>query len=132
MSRTESDYARMISRRVPREANRYRWQLLRYVADRPHASTETVAAYLAPRVGEEPAAVEEAIRTRDLPALADCDAIEYEPDSGRVRLSAASIADCARRALAAGVVSHHRPPRFERLPHGVVDSTIAPPDSPRR
>lgn len=125
MSSTDSGCARIVTQRVPREANRYRWHVLRYVRSCTYpASLGELGESIGPQVGVKPAIVEETIEERDLPALADCGAIEYDPDSRLVCLPEdCAFVDCSRRALDAGTISHLKPPRLE----WVLD---AEPDSP--
>lgn len=125
MSSTDSTCARIVTRRVPREANRYRWHVLRYLRGCTYpASISELSKALGPQVGTAPALVEETLRKRDLSALADCGAIEYDLESRLACLpdDSGSFADCVRRALNAGVVSHLKPPRLDWLPATDVDS----------
>lgn len=119
MSKSDSRCGAIVSRRVPREANRYRWYVLRYLGACTYpAAVSELGEHVAPRVGVDPAIVAETIRERDLPVLAECGAIEYDPDSRLACLPEyrESFADCARQALISGAVSHHRPPRLDWLP----------------
>lgn len=116
MSRSDSQHAKMVTEGVPRETNRYRWHVLRYLRTcRYPASSTELSEHVGPRVGVRPALVEETIEERDLPALADCDAIKYDPKSRLACLhdERDSFADCTRRAIRASVVSHLKPPRLE-------------------
>lgn len=127
MSSTDSTCARIVTRRVPREANRYRWHVLRYLRACTYpASVGELSEAIGPRVGASSALVEETIRERDLPALADCGAIEYDPESQLACLpgDSGSFADRVRRALNDGVVSHLKPPRLDWLPATDVDSLL--------
>lgn len=131
MSRTDSGCARIVTQRVPYEANRYRWHVLRYLRTCTYPATPTeLSEYVGPRVGTRPAVVEETIRERDLPALADCGAIEYDPQSQLACFQddGGSFADQVRRALTAGTISHLKPPRLESIPTEEPDapSTDAP------
>lgn len=118
MSRADSGYGHIVTERVPSEANRYRWHLLRYLRRcRYPASVTELGEYIAPRVGAEPEEIEATIEERDLPTLADCGAIEYDPGSGLACLSEReSFADCVRSAFAVGALSHLKPPRLEPVP----------------
>lgn len=118
MSRADSGYGHIVTARVPSEANRYRWHLLRYLRGcRYPASVAELSEYVGPRVGVDAAVVEATIEERDLPALADCDAIEYDPDSELTCLpDERSFADCVRSAFAVGALSHLKPPRLEPIP----------------
>lgn len=132
MSRTDSGCARIVTQRVPYEANRYRWYLLRYLRTCTYPATiGELSEYVGPRVGTRPALVEETIRERDLPALADCDAIEYDPQSGLACLQddRGAFADRLRQALAAGAISHLKPPRLEAIPTEGTDRFDPPPHS---
>lgn len=118
MSSIDSGCARIVTRRVPREANRYRWHVLRYLRGCTYpASISELGNAIGPRVGTPPALVEETLRKRDLPALADCSAIKYDPESRLACLPAdpGSYVDRVRRALNAGVISHLKPPRLDWL-----------------
>lgn len=116
MSRPDSQPARMVTEGVPHEANRYRWHVLRYLGTCTYpAPVAELSEHVGPRVGAQPAVVEETIEERDLPALADCDAIKYDPESRLTCLhdERDSFADCIRRAIRAGALSHLKPPRLE-------------------
>lgn len=116
MSTLDSGSARIVTQRVPQEANRYRWYVLRYLRSCTYpASSSELGEYIGPRVGVQPAVVEETIRERDLPALANCDAIKYDHESQLACLpeDRDSFVDCSRRALKDGVISHLKPLRFE-------------------
>lgn len=118
MSSIDSGYARIVTQRVPHEANRYRWHVLRYLRTCTYPATITeLSEYVGPRVGTEPAVVEGTIRERDLPALADCGAIEYDSQSQLACLQdeRGSFGDRVREALAAGTISHLKPPRLDWL-----------------
>lgn len=125
MSSTDAGCARIVTKHIPREANRYRWYLLRYLRACTYPVTTTeLSEYVGPRVGTEPTLVEETITERDLPALADCGAIEYDPRSrlACLRDDRGSFGDCVRDALAAGTISHLKPPRLDRIPNGGSDA----------
>lgn len=118
MSSTDSGRARIVTKHVPREANHYRWRVLRYLRTCTYpASTSELSESIGPRVGVQPELVEETIKERDLPALANCGAIKYDPDSRLACLpdDRSSFVDCIRRALNAGIISHLKPPRLEWL-----------------
>lgn len=119
MSRVDSGYGHIVTERVPSDANRHRWHLLRYLRScRYPASVVELSEYVAPRVGTDPAVIEATIERRDLPVLADCGAIEYDPDSRLACLpdDGRSFADCVRSAFAVGALSHLKPPRLESIP----------------
>ncbi|WP_122089295.1 DUF7344 domain-containing protein [Halalkalicoccus subterraneus] len=119
MSKSDPGCGAIVSHPVPPEPNRHRWYVLRYLGACTYpASVDELAERIAPRVGGDPATVAETIRERDLPALADCGAIEYDAESRLACLPEQrnSVADCARQALVTGTVSHHRPPRLDWLP----------------
>lgn len=125
MSSTDSSRARIVTRPVPREANRYRWHVLRYLRACTYpASISELSESISLQVGTSPAFVEETIRERNLPALADCSAIEYDPESQLACLldDSDSFVECVRRALNAGAISHLKPPRLDWLPATDVDS----------
>lgn len=125
MSSIDSGCVRIVTRRVPREANCYRWHVLRYLRGCTYpASISELSKALGPQVGTAPALVEETLRKRDLPALADCGAIKYDPESRLVCLPADpdSFVGRVRRALNAGVISHLKPPRLDWLLATGVDS----------
>lgn len=127
MSSTDSGRARIVTQHVPPEANRYRWHVLRYVRTCTYpASLSELGESIGPQVGVPPTLVEETIEERDLPALADCGAIRYDPESRLACLpdDEGSFVDRTRRALNAGVISHLKPPRLE----WVLDADS---DSPR-
>ncbi|ADJ14013.1 DUF7344 domain-containing protein [Halalkalicoccus jeotgali] len=119
MSQSNTGCGRIVSGHVPKRANRRRWYVLRYLGACTYpASVGELGDHVAPRVGADSETVAEALRERDLSTLADCSAIEYDADSGLACLSDRydSYGECARRALTAGVVSHHQPPRLDWLP----------------
>ena len=96
-----------------------------------------MSEYVGPRVGTEPTVVEETIRERDLPALAACDAIKYDPQSHLACLQddRESFTNCARRALTTGTISHLKPIRLESIPNedplGRSTRSAISPDSTR-
>ncbi len=117
MSRTNSKYAKIVTEHVPDEENRYRWHILRYLrmCSYPAGLTE-LSEYIGPQVGIQPLIVRKTIHERDLPALAKCGSIKYDPDSKLACLSddQRAFTDHVRRALAAGVISHLKPLRLAR------------------
>lgn len=106
---------------VGRHANKRRWYVLRYLRTCTYPATiGELSEYVGPRVGVEPAGIEGALRDRDLPTLADCDAIEYDPQSDLASLDdRASFADRVRRAIDADALTHLKPPRLGRHCRGV-------------
>lgn len=126
MSRTNPKYAKIVTKHVPDEANRYRWYILRYlrICTYPAGLTE-LSEYIGSRVGTQPLMVRKTIRERDLPALAECGSIKYDPESKLACLQdeQGSFTDHVRRALAAGVISHLKPLRLIRFDDPVEDNT---------
>lgn len=114
MSRPDTTHARMITEEVPTEANQYRWHILRYLRLCSYpAGLSELGTYIGSRVGNRPERVRQTIRERDLPALAECDAINYDPVSEVVCLhDREPFTNHVRRALAGGVISHLKPLRF--------------------
>lgn len=112
MSYTNFECARIATKHVSDEANRYRWYLLRYLrmCTYPAGLTE-LSEYIGPQVGIQPLIVRKTIRERDLPALVECGSIKFDPESELACLQdeQGSFADHARRALTAGVISHLKP-----------------------
>lgn len=110
---------------VSGEANRYRWQILRYLraCDYPATITE-LSEHVGSSSPASPAALEGSIRNRDLPALAKCDAIEYDTRSALACLGEDSFADCTRRAIRAGVITHLKPPRLDPSRIGIVVNRV--------
>ncbi|MCL7418618.1 MAG: hypothetical protein M8354_12380 [Halalkalicoccus sp.] len=104
----------------PRENTR-RWYALRYLRTCSYPATiAEVSEYVGPRVGLAPRDVESALRSQDVPALAACGAIEFDPESGLVCLDdRESFADRVRRAITADVLSNLKPPRLKRNRQGV-------------
>lgn len=124
MSSTRSGRAPIVTKYVPRDANRYRWHVLRYVRACTYpASLTELSEAIAPAVGTLPRLVKKTIQERDLPMLAECNAIAYDPKSQLVCLPEAekSTADCVRRAIRAGVVSHLKPPWYGLDQTGIID-----------
>ncbi|ELY34477.1 hypothetical protein C497_15792 [Halalkalicoccus jeotgali B3] len=109
------------SRSVGARANTRRWYALRYLRTcRYPVTIPEVGEYVAPRVGLGTESAENALRTRDVPALGACGAIEYDRESGLVCLDGRlSFADRVRRAIAADALTHLRPPRLTRNQDGV-------------
>lgn len=101
---------------VDHEANRRRWHVLRYLraCDYPATITE-LSEHVAPRLGETPENVAGELRDGDLPALADCGAVRYDPESQLACLEreTESFAQCVRRAIAADAISHLKPPQHK-------------------
>lgn len=120
MSRRDSERARIVSQHVPAEANRYRWHILRYLnlCTYPAELTE-ISEYVGSQVGTQSPIVRKTIHERDVPALEKCGSIKYDPESRLVCLQNVqeSFADNVRPALAAGVISHLKPPRLVRFVH---------------
>ncbi len=115
MSSTRSGCAPIVTKHVPRDANRYRWHVLRYVRACTYpASVTELSEAIAPAVGTQPRLVKKTLQERDLPTLADCNAIEYDLESQLVCLPEAekSAVDCVRRAIRAGAISHLKPPWY--------------------
>ncbi len=118
MSRPDLPRARMITEYVPVEANRYRWHILRYLRMCTYpAGLSELSTHIGSRVGDRPEIIKQTIRERDLPALAECAAIKYDPESEVtcLRDDHGSFAHHVRRALAGGVISHLKPIRFTRV-----------------
>jgi hypothetical protein len=117
MSRTDSECARIVTKYVPDEANRYRWHILRYLrmCTYPAGLTE-LSEHIGSQVGAQPLVVRKTIRERDLPALAECGSIKYDSESELACLQGeqGAFTDHVRRALAAGVISHLKPLRLVR------------------
>lgn len=101
--------------------NTRRWYALRYLRTCSYPATiAEVSEYVGPRVGLAPTDAESRLRNRDVPALAACDAIEFDPESGLVCLDdRESFADRVRRAITADVLTHLKPPRLKRNRQGV-------------
>lgn len=109
-------------RSVGQHANRRRWYALRYLRTcRYPADVRELADYVAPRVGGALEATEDALSDRDLPILADCRAVEYDPDSKLACLDEerAAFADRVRRAITGGALTHLRPPKIKRSDQGI-------------
>lgn len=124
MSSTRSGCAPIVTKYVPRDANRYRWYVLRYVRACTYpASVTELSEAIAPAVGTQPRFVKETIQERDLPTLADCNANEYDPESQLVCLPEAeeSAVDCVRRAIRTGAISHLKPPWYGLDQTGTID-----------
>lgn len=120
MSRSDSERARIVSKPVPDEANRYRWHILRYLDLSTYpAGLSEVSEYVGSQVGTQPSAVRKTIHERDIPALEGCGSIKYDPESRLVCLQneQESFAESVRPALTAGVISHLKPLRLVRFVH---------------
>ena len=107
---------------VGRRENKRRWYALRYVRNcRYPASIQELSEHVGPRVGVSPGETAEHLLWGDLPALAGCRAIEFDPGSELVCLDESSepFADRVRRAIALGVLTHLKPPQIKRNQQGV-------------
>lgn len=107
-------------RTVDELANRRRWYVLRYLraCDYP-ATVSELNGYVNPRLGSSDG-IEDVLENRDLTALADCGAIEYDPESRLACLDGTeSFAERVRRAITEGVVTHLKPARIEPTCKGV-------------
>lgn len=116
MSNGSTRSSLLVATSVNRASNRRRWYVLRYLRECTYPATVTeLSEYVAPRLGTTPAAVEDALREDDLPALAECDAIKYDPPSRLACLADEHepFAEHARRAIAAGAISHLKPPNHK-------------------
>lgn len=102
--------------------NRRRWYAIRYLRDCAYpAAVGEVSEYVGPRIGRAAEAVEDSLSERDLPALAACGTVEYDPESGLVCLdeTRTPFPDRARRAIAADVLTHRKPPKLKRYREGI-------------
>ena len=112
-----------VSRRaVGEQANRRRWYTLRYLRTCTYpADVRELSEHVGPRVGLALDATEDALLSHDLPLLADCRAIEYDPESKLACLDEelAPFADRVRNALTSGVLTHLKPPKINRNQQGV-------------
>ncbi|MEM4781722.1 MAG: hypothetical protein QXG03_09220 [Halalkalicoccus sp.] len=72
-------------------------------------------------IGERLDVVRETLSEHDLPALAACGTIAYDPDSGLACLDdeREPFADRVRRAIGAGALTHRKPPQLKRHQQGV-------------
>jgi hypothetical protein len=107
---------------VGKRENKRRWYALRYVRQcRYPASVRELSEHVGPRIGAPPAETAEHLFQRDLPVLAGCRAVEFDPESELVCLDEARepFADRVRRAIALGVITHLKPPRIKRNQQGV-------------
>jgi hypothetical protein len=107
---------------VGKRENKRRWYALRYVRQCQYPATiSELGEYIGPRIGASPGDAAEHFFQCDLPALAGCRAIEFDPESELVCLDEARepFADRVRRAIAWGVITHLKPPRIKRNQQGV-------------
>lgn len=113
MSNTSTRSSLLVATSVNQEANRRRWYVLRYLRECTYPATVAeMSEYVAPRLGDTPEAVSNALRD-DLSVLAECDALDYDPESELACLGETpeAFAEHARRAIVAGAISHLKPPR---------------------
>lgn len=116
MSNTSRRSSLLVAPSVNRAADRRRWYALRYLRECTYPATVTeLSEYVASRLGTTPEDVEDALRDDDLPTLTECDAIKYDPRSGLACLAdeREPFAEHARRAIAAGSISHLKPPNHK-------------------
>jgi hypothetical protein len=106
---------------VDERANRRRWYVLRYLRTCEYPATVTeLSEYVKPRLGSPSDGLEDVLRNRDLTALAECGAIEYDPESRLACLNEEeSFAERVRSAITEGVVTHLKPARIEPVCEGV-------------
>lgn len=113
MSDTPTRSCLLVATSVSQEANRRRWYVLRYLRECTYPATVTeLSEYVAPRLGETVEEIGDALR-EDLSTLAECDAIDYDPESELTCLgeTPGTLAEHVRRAISAGAISHLKPPR---------------------
>ncbi|MFC7007413.1 DUF7344 domain-containing protein [Halalkalicoccus salilacus] len=116
MSNTLPRSSLLVTTSVSRASDKRRWYALRYLRECTYPATVTeLSEHVAPRLGTTPEDVERALRDDDLPALAECDAIKYDPRSGLACLAdeREPFAEHARRAITAGAISHLKPPNHK-------------------
>lgn len=116
MSNTSQRSTLLVAPSVNRASDRRRWYTLRYLRECTYPATVTeMSEYVAPRLGTASEDVENALRDDDLPSLAECDAIKYDPRSELACLAdeRESFAEHARRAIVAGAISHLKPPNHK-------------------
>lgn len=116
MSNTSTRSTLLVATSVSRSSDRRRWYALRYLRECTYPATVTeLSEHVAPRLGTTSESVERALRDEDLPALADCDAIKYDPRSRLACLADEQepFSEHARRAIAAGTISHLKPPNHK-------------------
>ena len=107
---------------VGKRENKRRWYALRYTRTcRYPASVRELSEHVGPRIGASVAETAERLSQRDLPLLASCRTLEYDPGSELVCLDETRepFADRVRRAIALGVLTHLKPPRIKRNQQGV-------------
>lgn len=106
---------------VDERANRRRWYVLRYLRSCEYPATVTeLSEYVKPRLGSPSDGLEDVLRDQDLTALAECGAIEYDPESRLACLNEGeSFAERVRRAIAEDVVTHLKPTKIEPVYEGV-------------
>lgn len=115
MSNRSTRSSLLVATSVDRASDRRRWYVLRYLRECTYPATVTeLSEYVAPRLGTTPDVAADALRD-DLPALAECDAIKYDPRSRLACLADGRepFAEHARRAIAAGTISHLKPPNHK-------------------
>jgi hypothetical protein len=113
MSNTSSKPSLPVAASIDQEANRRRWYVLRYLRECTYPATVAeLSEHVAPRLGETVERVGDVLRD-DLRVLAECGAIDYDPESALACLGETQEAftEHVRRAIVAGAISHLKPPR---------------------
>lgn len=113
MSNTSTRPSPLVAPSVDRKANRRRWYVLRYLRECTYPATVTeLSEHVAPRLGQTSEEVANAL-VDDLSVLAECNAIDYDPESGLACLGErpGPFAEHVRRAIGADAITHLKPPR---------------------
>lgn len=115
-----SSSAELVSTTVPYGANSCRWYVLWYLheCDYPASITE-LSEYIGSRVERSPDQLKATLQKRDLPALATCDAITYDPHTQLACLKTDQdrFTTYVRQAIRAGTLTHLKPPKLSFSPH---------------
>jgi hypothetical protein len=120
MASYSPDPFKHIASDITQEANQYRWYILRYLNRcRYPASTTELSDYISFRVTSQSDQIKPLLENRDLPVLADCDAITYDAQSQLAYLETnrTTFADHTRRAIKAGLITHLKPLSLPASPH---------------
>lgn len=115
MSNTSSKPSLPVAASISQDANRRRWYVLRYLRECTYPATVgELSEHVAPRLGQTTDRIGDVL-CDDLRVLAECGAIDYDPESALACLDEPreAFTEHVRRAIVAGAISHLKPPRHK-------------------